>query len=417
MNPFFDTEAEQAALALALVSPKECFDGLTPQHFGGEIERRAFVALQSIYMGGDVPAVNHVTDEDARSLLDSMVLLDIRPLGIQTLRPRLEACRVRRLAHEKADRIMRMAMDGAEPELLETAFLNTNLRGNTASGGTRAADAMDVLEDFELRCNNPGTILGVSSGIQEWDEILDGFIPGYHIIAGRPSMGKTALLTQVLVDMALDGVPVLLLSLEMSAKQIRSRIVSQLTGVPVGGYREHGYTADDCRRIAEGFKQIKQLPHFHIVDPAGDNVKDWPVCRRLIQRYVKEYGVAAAGIDYVQLLTNSAERDSQRVNELGKISGEIKEVSMVANIPLLVAAQLRRPTVEHSTPSRPDLSSLKDCGSLEQDCDTATFIHDDSLNVEKNRHGRTGDIPVELRPDYMRFDATSPMERRLKKSR
>ena len=419
-DPLHDPDAELCTLALALQRPDEAFKSrLRPEHFSQEPHRIAWVSLRDSWDQGARPSPSHVIHPDAKQVLENLDLLGVTPLGPEVLVPRLESCRVRRQVLDQCDRVSRMAMNGADPEHLETALHSIQFRAPGAGKASRASDAQDVMDDLEWRMANPGQVRGHRVGLPRWEEHVDGLGTGYHVVAARPSQGKTALIVQMLSAMAEAGVPTLFLSLEMSAKQVRERILSRLCGFPVGGFREHPFTHGEAQALVDATRKLRDMKHLWIWDMRGANLQDWAVSRSIIRKAVRENQIQAAGLDYFQLLTYATEKKENRTQELTAISKELKAMAEQLAIPLLIAAQLRRPSTEHGGNKPPELSDIKDCGSVEQDADTVTMIHnypDEHLILGKNRTGPINDhLAVRFDRECMQFVEEDSVDRTLRK--
>lgn len=408
MPPLHDQQAELSALSLALHRPGDAFEcGLTHAHIHDADARKAWVALAQAWSLGHDPSIEHVIDEPARNVLLAVRETGVMPLAPELLIERLGAARVRRDVVALADRAQRMAIDGASPDILEAELARIRFGHGDMGKPQLASSTEDILDEMEWRMANPGQTMGLRVGLKRWEETLDGLKQGYHIIAARPGEGKTALIVQMLRHMALDGNPVGLFSLEMPARQIRTRLLMAASGIPVGGFMDRPYTAGEMQLIGDGMVEMQRLDKMHIWDDGSLDVQNWEAIQRAARRAVREDGLRCIGLDYVQLLRLGKPTDNRQA-ELAYISQQIKALSGELRVPILVAAQLQRPAViQQGKKPRPGLANLKETGALEQDADTVTLVHDDGdvckLLLDKHRAGKIAEIEVEFMREQARF--------------
>ncbi len=296
-----------------------------------------------------------------------------------------------------------------------------------------------ALEQAEFARKNRGGIPGVTTGLVKLDEKLGGFQKSdLLILAGRPGMGKTALATNIAVNAARarmnhpeEGASVAFFSLEMSAEQLATRIISEVSRIPLWEIRKGKVDARDFGNLIEAVTLLEALP-LYIDDSPGLSIAQVVArCRRMAR---SKTGLGLVVIDYLQLLEGSgARRHENRVQEVTEITKGLKNLAKELNIPVLALAQLSR-SVDSRDDKRPVLSDLRESGSIEQDADAVMFVfreeyyhksrepdHDDpeygkwlekmqrvhgkaEVLLEKHRHGPTGSIRVAFDGDFTRFD-------------
>lgn len=252
-----------------------------------------------------------------------------------------------------------------------------------------------ALEIAETAFKNGGQIVGVTTGFTDIDKWLGGFHPSDLIIlAGRPSMGKTALATNIAFNAAKshieknnNGTPVLFFSLEMSADQLGTRILSSESGVPSDLIRRGAIRANDFPRLTEAERRLKEVPLIIDDTPALSVM----TLRNRARRWQRQRGIGMIVIDYLQLLRgNSKGSDNNRTQEISEISRGLKALAKELNVPVLALSQLSR-AVEQREDKRPQLSDLRESGSIEQDADVVMFVYREEYY--ESRREPTEDTP------------------------
>jgi replicative DNA helicase len=264
------------------------------------------------------------------------------------------------------------------------------------------------------------SMTGTPSGFTELDEMTGGFQPGNMIIvAARPSMGKSALVTNFAENVALHPDrprPVALFSLEMSESELAQRFIASQASIKGDDLRK-GRLKDErkWKRVLETAARYDKSPLF--VDDSSDIgiLEVRAKSRRLHQQTMSEYGgLGMIIVDYLQLLRTDARTDN-RVQAIGEISRGLKILARELEVPVIALSQLSR-GVESRTDKRPMLSDLRESGQIEQDADLVMFIYRDEyynentdrpgeadLIVAKHRNGGLGDVPLTFQGEYPRF--------------
>ena len=242
-----------------------------------------------------------------------------------------------------------------------------------------------------------GGLAGVSTGLIDMDKKLGGLHRSdLLILAGRPSMGKTSLATNVAFNIAraykkgiiasgeegaIDGGVVGFFSLEMSAEQLATRILSEVAEIPSNQIRRGNFTESEFRRIVDAAKELEAAPLF-IDDTPALPISQLAARARRLKR---THGLDALFIDYLQLVRGTG-RSENRVNEISEITMGLKAIAKELDIPVIALSQLSR-QVENREDKRPQLSDLRESGSIEQDADVVMFVFREEYYKEREKPG------------------------------
>ncbi|MEO3429639.1 replicative DNA helicase [Pelagibius sp. CAU 1746] len=237
-------------------------------------------------------------------------------------------------------------------------------------------------------------LAGVASGLNDLDKLLGGFHPSdLLILAARPSMGKTALATNIAFNVAADTrtekdadgnpieqrQPVAFFSLEMSAEQLASRIIAERTGVRSDSMRRGDIRDEEFDAIFEASRQLFELPLF-VDDTPALSVSQ---VRTRARRLKRQHGLSMIVVDYLQLMQPPAgKRSDNRVQEVSEITRGLKAMAKDLDVPVIALSQLSR-AVEQREDKRPQLSDLRESGSIEQDADVVMFIYREQYYAER----------------------------------
>ena len=256
---------------------------------------------------------------------------------------------------------------------------------------------------------------GLSSGFSSLDAFLQGFQKSDLIIlAGRPSVGKTALsLTFALNIIQNSGLPVIFFSLEMSKEQIMYRILSAETTIPQIKLKNGQLNQNDWVKLTKVIKIISKLPFF-VDETTSLSIQDLRLKLKAILLKQTEIGIVI--IDYLQLMETSNVERGNRTQELAYITRSLKNLSKEFNIPIIALSQLSR-NVDNRIDQKPILSDLRESGSIEQDADLVLMLSRSKINnidkkmksfitdltIAKQRNGPTGTIQLEFEQNYTKF--------------
>ena len=259
---------------------------------------------------------------------------------------------------------------------------------------TAVTDAVKVANAAYQR---EGGLAGVSTGLIDMDKKLGGLHRSdLLILAGRPSMGKTSLATNVAFNIAraykkgitlsgeegaVDGGVVGFFSLEMSAEQLASRILSEVAEIPSNQIRRGDFTEGEFRRIVDAAKELEAAPLF-IDDTPALPISQLAARARRLKR---THGLDALFVDYLQLVRGTG-RSENRGNEISEITMGLKAIAKELDIPVVALSQLSR-QVENREDKRPQLSDLRESGSIEQDADVVMFVFREEYYKEREKPG------------------------------
>jgi replicative DNA helicase len=277
------------------------------------------------------------------------------------------------------------------------------------------------LEQFEGGINaflDPSKrIKGLSTGFLKLDDMTGGLHEGELVIlAARPSMGKTALALNIAQHVAMHPTQkqtVAVFSLEMSSESLLTRMVCAAARVDQQKFRASYLNQDERRRLAKGTADLVQSPLF-IDDTAGTHLMD---IHAKLRRLKNEHGLALVVIDYLQLMSGRG-RYENRNQEISTISRGLKLLAKELKVPMLVLSQLNRAPETRPGDHRPQLSDLRESGSIEQDADLVAFIFREEvykperedlrglaeLIVAKQRNGPTGKVNLVFLREFTKFE-------------
>ena len=261
-----------------------------------------------------------------------------------------------------------------------------------------------AIQMAEAAHSREGGLAGVGTGFQDMDKLLGGFhASDLVILAGRPAMGKTALATNIAYNAAYnyhhtegrEGAVVGFFSLEMSSEQLASRILSEQSNISSDRMRKGELSNEEFNRLAAASQTLHQIPIF-IDDTPALTVS---ALRTRARRLKRQHNLGLIVVDYLQLISaSSTSRNDGRVQEVSEITRGLKTLAKELNVPVLALSQLSR-AVEQREPPRPQLSDLRESGSIEQDADVVAFIFREEYYLERKKPGRRAD---EDDDDFMR---------------
>ncbi|MDO5025197.1 MAG: replicative DNA helicase [Trueperella sp.] len=305
---------------------------------------------------------------------------------------------------------------GDVAELLNTAqseVFNMTTSRETSDYVSLAEAVPPFWEELQENANRSGGLAGLSTGFTDLDSKLSGFAPGQMIIvAARPGMGKSSLAMDFCRQVAIkDNKPAVFFSLEMGRSELISRMVAAEAEVFLSKIKNGDINQDQWNRIARTLERIQQAPLFLDDSPNLTMMEIRAKARRLRQ----QHGIELIVIDYLQLLTSGGRTPESRQQEVSEFSRSIKLLAKELNIPIIAVAQLNRDP-ERRESKVPQVSDLRESGSLEQDADVVLLINnrkdaDDSspdvppaeIIVGKNRSGPTGKVELVWQGHFTKF--------------
>lgn len=239
----------------------------------------------------------------------------------------------------------------------------------------------EMLAQVQAAQERGGGIIGLSTGLSDLDDLLGGLAPSDLIVLGaRPAMGKTALAGTIMNHVAGQGVPVGLFSLEMSGAQVVARTVAGLESIPGDRLRTGQLSWEEMERLNAGCRRLNSLPIL-IDDTPGLTIEQ---IRHRARRLHRKHGVSLVIVDHIHRMGRPGINATQ---ELGMISGGLKDLARELNIPVLALCQLNR-GVEQREDKRPQLSDLRESGAIEQDADIIAFLYRHAYYLEREEPQR-----------------------------
>jgi len=304
----------------------------------------------------------------------------------------------------------------ASEELLESAeqqlfaISDKSTRQDLVSLEQILVESFDRLEELH---RNKGALRGVRTGFRD----LDGMTAGLQrsdliILAARPAMGKTTLVTNLAYNVAtLAKQAVLFFSLEMGKEQLVDRMLADAAGVDAWNIRTGNLSDQDFEKLSRAMGEMAEAP-IYIDDTPGVTVLD---LRTKARRAAHDHPLGLIIIDYLQLMQGSGRNGDNRVQEVSEISRGLKLIARELNVPVVALSQLSR-SVENRTPQIPQLADLRESGSIEQDADIVAFIYREAyynpdteypnitdLIIAKHRNGPTGKVELYFDPERLKF--------------
>lgn len=293
------------------------------------------------------------------------------------------------------------ALNQAQRTILALSLLQEGKTMHTSRDLARNTFAM-----IEKRHAQGGPLIGLPTGISDLDDRTLGLQNSdLIIIAGRPSMGKTALVGNIAMHSTLNGVPVLLFSLEMPAESLMTRILAGMSNIDSRQLRRGFVCNDQWPRLVNAASRIGAAPLF-----IDDKVDVTPAeIRAKARRHKAEHGLGLLIIDYIQLMRVPGRHDT-REQAVAEISRTLKAIARELEIPVIGLSQLNR-QVDSRPNKRPMLSDLRESGAIEQDADVIAFIYRDEvynksesnpergiaeIEIAKHRNGPTGTVRVQF---------------------
>ena len=461
-----NVEAEQALLGAILVNNEAFYrvsDFLEPPHFFEPIHAKIFELTASLIRAGKVASpVTLKTflppDLDVAGLTASQYLARLAAEATTVINAEDYGRTIYDLAMRRSliiigedlvnvaydapvDLPPREQIEDAERRLYELAET-----GRYDGGFQRFATALTTAVDMAARAyQRDGKLSGLATGLHDVDRMMGGLQSSdLVVLAGRPGMGKTALATNMAYNIAkawrgevrpdgrtesVNGGIVGFFSLEMSAEQLATRIIAEQTEIPSFRIRRGEIDPSDFDRIAQMAREMETIP-LYIDETGGISIAQLTARARRLKR---QRGLDLLVVDYIQLLSGSGKRAQEgRVQEVTEITTGLKALAKELNVPILALSQLSR-QVESRDDKRPQLSDLRESGSIEQDADVVLFVFREEYYLKnkeprpgteehfkwmtemevvhgkaeviigKQRHGPTGTIGLQFKADVTRF--------------
>ena len=425
----FSEEAEQALLGAILLEPSaflEIASFLVGEDFF--IKRHEYIwnalyrlqdrdeAIDYLTLSRELEAASQLHEIGGQPYLTSLVNSTPSAMHAEIYGRLVQRASLRRKLLKASDEVRRLAMDeespiekvisDAESEVFSVS--SSQIKREFVSVGDALSDYYDEIE----RLLAGKSALGQPTGFKALDGLLGGFQRSDLIVfAGRPGMGKTSWLLTVALNVARRA-RVALFTMEMGVEQMAQRLISMETGLGIQQLRSAKISQQEHRRLTEAIGRLSGLSLYIDDTPSITPVEMRAKCRRLQH----EHGLDIVMVDYMQLMSAGKAYENNRVQEISYISRSLKELARELNITIISTAQLSR-AVEQRQDKRPQLSDLRESGSIEQDADAVLFLYRDEVYnpettefpnqadvmLSKHRHGPTGAIQLYFEKNITRF--------------
>ena len=309
---------------------------------------------------------------------------------------------------------VRQLLDEAESRIMEVGEAGTRSSQGFKDIKQELARVFERLDELYHSENRSG-ITGIPTGFIDLDEKTAGLQPGdLIIIAGRPSMGKTALALNIAEHVAVDnGLPVAIFSMEMSGTQLASRVLGSIAHVDQHKMRTGRLSDEEWQQLSHAMGRLHEAPVF-IDETAALNALELRARARRMRRQCGKLGLVI--VDYLQLMSASSQGEN-RATEISEISRGLKALAKELETPVIALSQLSR-AVEGRNDKRPMMSDLRESGAIEQDADVIFFIYRDEVYfpdkpevkgraeviIGKQRNGPIGRVELAFLGQYTRFE-------------
>lgn len=437
--PPHSTEAEMAVLGAMLIE-KELIDTVSEivqaKHFYSETHRKIFDAILGLHNRNQPVDIVTLTDELKKNnrldelggqkyladLMDKVTTAAHTQAYAQLVKEKAllrELIRVSTTVIEKSftnDEAVEEILDFAQEQVLQVAQKNTD--HGFISASELAQEVLHRIEKYHL---NQTAVTGVPTGFYKFDAMTSGLQPNDLIIlAARPSQGKTAMALNMAYHAAVEKkVPVAIFSLEMDKHAIFQRLLCGAARVNLSNLRKGVFARESWTDLTRYSSTISEAPLW-IDDTPGMNILDIRSrTRKLIsQLKAQNKTLGLIIIDYLQLIRGTG-RLENRQQEVSEISRLLKDMARSLHLPVLALSQLNRRSEDKAREgNRPQLSDLRESGSLEQDADVVALIHREEyykredpllknkakIIIAKQRNGPVGDVDLAFFSEYTRFD-------------
>ena len=318
-------------------------------------------------------------------------------------------------AYNPAGRDADQLLDEAESRVFEIAEAGERSKQGFVPIPPLLTKVVERIETLYGR-DNASDVTGIATGFTDLDSMTSGMQPGELIIvAGRPSMGKTAFAINIAENVALEGAkPVAIFSMEMGGTQLAMRMIGSVGLLNQHTLRTGKLEEDDWSRMTHALGRLNDAPIF-IDETAALNAMELRSRARRLHR--QNDGLGLIVVDYLQLMSASSGKASEnRATEISEISRSLKALAKELQVPVMALSQLNR-SLEQRPNKRPMMSDLRESGAIEQDADLILFIYRDEVYnpdspdkgkaeiiIGKQRNGPIGKVELTFRGEYTRFD-------------
>jgi replicative DNA helicase len=322
-------------------------------------------------------------------------------------------------AYNPTGRDAAQLLDEAESKVFEIAEQGSKGKQGFTPMPPLLSQVVERIETLYAR-DNASDVTGTATGFTDLDRMTSGLQPGdLIIVAGRPSMGKTAFSINIAENVAMDSnLPVAIFSMEMGATQLAMRMLGSVGKLNQHDLRTGRLQDDDWGRLTHALGKLNDAP-IHIDESAALSALDLRARSRRLHR--QNNGLGLIVVDYLQLMSSNAGKASEnRATEISEISRSLKALAKELHVPVIALSQLNR-SLEQRPNKRPVMSDLRESGAIEQDADLILFIYRDEVYnsdspdkgkaeiiIGKQRNGPIGKVELAFRGEYTRFDNLAP---------
>ena len=403
-----NVEAEQALLAALLTNNsayEHISDFLKPEHFYDDVNSRIFEAiaklLENNQLADPLTLKNYFLQKDEMELIggdrylielakNSTISSNTSEYGklIYDLFQRREILKISDEISNEANSFDLETNASNIIEKAEVKLYNLSSTGESNQDFKKFSTSLvEAINSAESAYKREGQLSGIPTGFTDLDQLLGGLHKtDLIILAGRPSMGKTALATNIAFKMvnanSMDEEKkknvVGFFSLEMSSEQLATRILAEDSTISSEKIRRGQLNSNDFQKIVKSSQKLGELT-LYIDDSPNLSIS---ALRTRARRLKRKYGLDAIMIDYLQLIRPSLSRPDNRVLEIAEMTRNLKALAKELNIPVLCLSQLSR-QVEQRDDKRPQLSDLRESGAIEQDADVVMFIYREEYYTER----------------------------------
>ncbi len=431
-------EAERAVLSACLQSAdalSESMEILRPDDFYVPRHRAVYDAMIALSEGGEpadlITLADHLEKRGELEKvggpagLDAMLDVAASPANVsyhaRIVRQRSLLREIIAISHATAREAFESSED-AEDILDRAQNELFTLAQHAEKKGYRALKELANLtfQHIQEAYQRGGELTGVPTGFRDLDKLTGGLQPSdLVILAGRPSMGKTAICLNIACNAAMAGHPVGFFSLEMSAEQLVTRLISSIGGFDNHAIRTGRLKPNDWPRLTDALGKLTQLP-VYIDDSSGITVLE---LRSKARRMVQNHKVEVIIVDYLQLMSSHG-RSENRQQEISQISRALKALAKDLSVTVIALSQLSRAVESRGGDHRPMLSDLRESGAIEQDADMVAFIYRQEyyepdnpdvanlaeLIIGKQRNGPIGTVNLHFDRRFTRFSNLASKE-------
>lgn len=404
-EPPWSLEIEQALLGALLRGPSAYYkvcDRLDPEHFFAEIHQRIYLAYAKLIDAGKAATTVTLSpmfkdDPALKDIGGAKYLVDLFRSAVTIVNAEQYAIQVtdlwrRRRLIEIGEVIVNQARETEIDYTTEDMIADAQSRMDLIAEQGPDQGAMlpfgdfvrAAVEDAEYAYKHPGEIRGLSTGVDTLDKRIGG-MENQHllILAGRPSMGKSALAVNIALNVARAGKTVAFFSLEMSSADLVKRCISSEGGIPGNAVREGHMTQENMNRFIDASNAIGHVPLY--INDQG--TMTMAMIRNAARQIKRKHGLSLVIVDYLQLIHTNNSKAEQRVQEVSAITRALKIMAKELDVPVMALSQLSR-ALEAREDKRPQLSDLRESGSIEQDADGVLFVYRDDYYISRAEPAR-----------------------------